>query len=151
MLAAVSAFVVTTGNSYLLSAATSLTYEIYVKYFRPTANSKEILLITKLAIPLLGVVSYVLLEFFPTILKIQMFSYSIYAAGITPAVLAVFIWPRVNKIGGVSSMIVGVLVTIIWEVVKPYDIISSVVAIPLAILTLIFLSLVTSKKRKMNQ
>ena len=32
MLAAIAAFIVTTGNSYLLSAATSLTYDLYSSY-----------------------------------------------------------------------------------------------------------------------
>ena len=149
MLAAVAAFVVTTRNSYLLSAATSLAYEVYVRYIRPEANSKGILLIAKLAIPLLGLFSYVLLQYFPTILETQIFSYTIYGAEITPAVLAVLLWPQVTKIGGICSMIVGVLSTVIWEVIKPYEVNGATAAIPLAILTLIIISKIASKKRIM--
>ncbi len=114
MLAAVVAFVVTTGNSYLLSASTSLIYDVCIRVFRPNAESKEILLATKAAIPILGLLAYVLLQFFPTILKIQMTSYLVYGAGITPAVLGVFIRPRANKYGGISSMIIGVVSTLVF-------------------------------------
>lgn len=144
MLAAVVAFVVTTGNSYLLSGATSLTYDVYVRFFRPNAGSREILWFTKLSIPVLGMLAYVLLMFFPTILKIQMTSYLVYGAGITPAVLAVFLWPRVNKIGGISSMVVGVVSTLVLY--KPFGTAGSALAVPLAILTLIIMTMLTTKK-----
>ena len=146
MLAAVVAFVVTTGNSYLLSGATSLTYDIYAQYFRKDASSKELLLFTKLAIPILGTLAYVLLQFFPTILKLQMTSYLVYGAGITPAVLGVFIWPRVNKTAGISSMIVGVVATLAFY--GRYGTAGSALAVPLAILTLIGLTLLTSRKKQ---
>lgn len=145
MLAGLVAFVVTTGNSYLLSAATSLTYDVYVPYFRPKSDSREILLAIKIAIPFMGLLAYILLQFFPTILRIQMMSYLVYGAGITPAVLAVFLWPRVNKAGGISSMIVGVVSTIVLY--KPFGTAGSALAVPLAILTLIVVTLLTSEKK----
>lgn len=149
MLAAIVAFVVTTGNSYLLSAATSLIYDVYVRYFRPKADSQEILLAIKVAIPFMGVLAFILLQFFPSILKIQMTSYLVYGAGITPAILAVFIWPRVNKAGGISSMVVGVIATL--ALYKPFGTAGSALAVPLAILTLILVTLMTSKKNVVNQ
>jgi solute:Na+ symporter, SSS family len=146
MLAAVAAFVVTTGNSYLLSASTSFTYDVYIRYFRPKASSREILLTTKLTIPVLGLLAYILLQFFPTILKLQMTSYLVYGAGITPAVLAVFLWPRANKYGGLSSMIVGVVSTLAFY--KPYGIKGAAIAIPLAIISLVAVTLLTSRAKK---
>jgi len=145
MLAAVAAFVVTTGNSYLLSGATSLTYDVYVRFFRPDAGSKEILFFTKVSIPILGVLAYVLLQFFPTILKIQMTSYLVYGAGITPAVLAVFIWPRVNKWGGISSMLTGVIGTLVLY--GKYGMAASAMAVPIAIFFLVVVTLITPKNK----
>jgi len=143
MLAAIVAVIVTTGNSYLLSASTSLTYDVYVRYFRPDADSREILRVTKAAIPLLGMLAFVLLQFFPTILKIQMTSYLVYGAGITPAVLGVFLWPRVNKYGGISSMVVGVVSTLGFYI--PFGNAGAALAIPLAVMTLVLVTLLTSK------
>jgi len=145
MLAAVAAFIVTTGNSYLLSGATSLTYDVYVRYFRPNASSKEILFFTKACIPIVGVLAYVLLQFFPTILKIQMTSYLVYGAGITPAVLAVFLWPRVNKWGGISSMIAGVVATL--ALYGKYGMAASALAVPVAIVFLVVVTLITPRNK----
>ncbi len=145
MLAAVAAFIVTTGNSYLLSGATSLTYDVYVRYFRPDASSKEILFFTKVAIPVLGVLAYVLLQFFPTILRIQMTSYLVYGAGVTPAVLAVFLWPRANKWGGIASMVTGVVATL--ALYGKYGLAASAFAVPIAVVVLVVVSLVTPKNK----
>ncbi|WP_345241208.1 sodium:solute symporter family protein [Pontibacillus salipaludis] len=47
LLAAAASFIITTGNSYLLSAATNLTYDIYRNYINPKASDEKQLRITK--------------------------------------------------------------------------------------------------------
>jgi len=42
-------------------------------------------------------------EFF----SVALFAYTIYGAGITPALLAAFFWPRATAAGALSSMIAG--------------------------------------------
>ncbi len=149
LLAAATAFIITTGNSFLLSGATNVTYDVVDKYLMKDATDKQLLNMTKLFVVILGVLSYVLIRFFPTILDVQMYAYTVYGAGLTPAVLGAILWRRVNKAGGLSSMISGVAATLIWEVAlsKPFDINSSVVAVPIAILVLIVVTLATSGKR----
>ncbi|MEC2159751.1 sodium:solute symporter family transporter [Virgibacillus halodenitrificans] len=149
LLAAATAFIITTGNSFLLSGATNVTYDIVRKYIKKDATDLQLLGMTKLFVVLLGILSYVLIRFFPTILDVQMYAYTVYGAGLTPAVLGVLLWKRVNKAGGLSSMIAGVAATLIWEIVlsKPFDINSSVVAVPFAIIVLIVVTLLTTSKR----
>ncbi|CQR48352.1 Sodium/proline symporter [Paraliobacillus sp. PM-2] len=149
LLAAAAAFIITTGNSYLLSAATNMTYDIYGKYINKNPSDKRQLVMTKVFIVVLGALSYLLISYFPTVLEVQMYSYTVYGAGITPAILAVFFWKRVTTIGGISSMISGVVTTLVWELVldTPFDLNSSVVSVPVAIIILILVSLVTQKKK----
>ncbi|MFC4557726.1 sodium:solute symporter [Virgibacillus kekensis] len=146
LLAAATAFIITTGNSFLLSGATNVTYDIVNKYIKKDATDKQLLGTTKVFVVLLGILSYLIIQFFPTILSVQMYAYTVYGAGLTPAVLGVLLWKRVNKAGGLSSMITGVAATMIWEVVlsKPYDINSSVIAVPISIIVLIVVTLATS-------
>lgn len=147
LLAAATAFIVTTGDSYLLSGATNITYDIYVEKFNPNATEEEKLKVTRIAIALAGIFAYILLQFFPSVLAIQYWSYTIYGAGITPALLAALIWKRVTKTGGIASMIVGTIVTIAWEILKqPYGIATVLVAVPISIITLVVVSLVTQPK-----
>src|SRR5690606_14679951 len=88
LIAAVTAFIVTTGKSYLLSASTNVTYDIYGKYINKNASDKQKLLFTKILTPILGIIAFLLTTFFPSVLEIQMYSYTVYGAGITPALLA---------------------------------------------------------------
>ncbi|OWZ82831.1 sodium:solute symporter family protein [Natranaerobius trueperi] len=147
LLAAVTAFIITTGSSYLLSAATNITMDIYGNYINPKSTSKQKLVFTRILIPVLGVLSYVLIQFFPTILEAQMYAYTVYAAGITPAILGVYLWgDRVTKQGGISSMISGVIVTLFFEFSNILDFHSAVISVPIAILVLIVVTLMTTNK-----
>jgi Na+/proline symporter len=150
LLASATAFIVTTGNSYLLSAATNITYDLYAKIFKPNATDKEKLMSTKLFVILLGVVSYMLIRFFPSVLSIQMYAYTVYGASLCPAVLAVFLWKKVTKAGGVTSMLTGSIVTLVWEIVlhRPNGLNSVIVALPLAIIVLVVVSLLTQDQNK---
>ena len=101
-----AAFTITTGDSYLLSAAANFCIDLYSK-INPNATEKEELKVSRAFILIAGIVAYVILTFFPSILAIQYWSYTIYGAGITPAVVGALIWKKATKAGGISSMIVG--------------------------------------------
>jgi SSS family solute:Na+ symporter len=133
-----------------MSASTNVTYDIYTSYINKDATDKQKLRITRLAVPVLGVFAFIIINFFPTILAVQMYSYTIYGAGITPAVLAALLWKRVNKMGGLSSMVVGTVATLIWEIVlkKPQGINSALISFPLALATLIIITLLTTKRNE---
>ena len=149
LIAAVTAFIVTTGNSYLLSAATNVTYDIYGNFINKNATDKQKLVFTKLLIPVLGIIAFVLTTFFPTVLAMQMYSYTVYGAGITPALLAVFLWPRVTKAAGLSSMAAGVITTLAWEFSGvPFGINSALISIPVAIIILVIVTFATSTQEK---
>ncbi|MUK87429.1 sodium:solute symporter family protein [Ornithinibacillus sp. L9] len=147
LIAAVTSFIVTTGNSYLLSSATNITYDIYGRYINPNASDKQKLVFTRMLIPVLGLIAYLLTTYFPTVLAVQMYSYTVYGAGITPALLGVFLWKRVTKQAGIASMLAGVITTLILELSNnPFGVNSSLISIPVAIVVLIVVTLLTSKK-----
>jgi SSS family solute:Na+ symporter/sodium/proline symporter len=43
------------------------------------------------------------------------YAYTVYGAGITPVVLAAFLWKRVTTAGGIASILLGTGVTVAWE------------------------------------
>ena len=145
LLVSASAFIVTTGNSYLLSAATNVTYDVYGKFINPHATDKEKLVFIKTFVVILGVVAFVMIRFFPSILSLQMYAYTVYGASLCPAVLAVFFWDGVTKQGGILSMLTGMLSTLIWEIplARPNNLNSIIVSLPLAVIVLIAVSLIT--------
>ena len=149
LLAAAAAFIITTGDSYLLSGATNITYDIYAEKINPNATDAQKFKVTRWTIVIAGIAAYILLQFFPTVLAIQYWSYTIYGAGITPALIGALCWKKVTKTGGIASMIVGTIVTIAYEMMKqPLGLSTVLVAVPVAVIVLIAVSLLTQKENQ---
>jgi SSS family solute:Na+ symporter len=146
LLAAATAFIITTGDSYLLSGATNITYDIYADRINPEATDRQKFIFTRGTILVTGVIAYILLQFFPSVLAIQYWSYTIYGAGISPALIGGLCWSKVTKIGGIASMVVGTLITIIYEAMgQPLGIATVLIAVPISTIVLIVVSLATQK------
>jgi SSS family solute:Na+ symporter/sodium/proline symporter len=64
----------------------------------------------------LGIVGFIALRFFSTILQMALWAYTMYGAAITPALLAAFFWRRATRAGGVASIASGMIVTLGWEI-----------------------------------
>ncbi|GAB3673185.1 sodium:solute symporter family protein [Salinisphaera aquimarina] len=148
ILAATVGLIITTGNSYLLSSAGNLVHDLYVNVFgRRIAESRR-LLVDRGTVVALGVFAYCLGTFFPSVLAIQMYSYTMYGAAITPALIAALVWRGATVPGGVASILVGGAATLIWEIAlgKPLELNSVLISLPLSVLTLIVVSLLTQQR-----
>lgn len=145
LLASLVALLLTTGNSYLLSASASLTQDILGGLLKLNIPQAKALLVNRLTVVVLGVLAWVLGAFFPSVLAMQMYSYGMYGAAITPVFLAALLWPRATPAGALSAMIVGGVMTLVWEIAlgKPMGWNSVLVAMPLAAITLIVVSLLS--------
>ncbi|WP_110693051.1 sodium:solute symporter family protein [Salinicola halophyticus] len=145
LLASLVALLLTTGNSYLLSASASLTQDILGGLLKLDIPAGKALLVNRLTVVGLGILAWVLGAFFPSVLAMQMYSYGMYGAAITPVFLAALLWPRATPAGALSAMIVGGVVTLVWEIAlgKPMGWNSVLVAMPLAAVTLIGVSLLS--------
>jgi len=146
-LAAATGFIITTADSYLLSCSTNVTYDFVVPFFMPKATGKQKVMITRIAVIVLGVVAYSLIAFFPSVLAMEMYSYTMYGAAITPALLAAYLWKKATPVGGLTSIVAGGVGTLIWELVlhRPGGLNSIVFSAPLSIICLVVISLATYK------
>lgn len=117
LLAGGAAIIVSTATSMLLTPATNLMRDVYQRFINPQVTSRQVLTYTRALVIVLGVAAFVAGNFFPTILAMALWAYTMYGAGITPALLAAFVWPRATPRGGVASIAVGMTVTILWEIV----------------------------------
>ncbi len=90
--------------------------DVYQRYFNPRASDRQILLWTRILVVLLGIVGFVALRFFSTILQMALWAYTMYGAAITPALLAAFFWRRATRAGGVASIATGMILTLGWEI-----------------------------------
>lgn len=114
MLSAAVAIVVSTGTSFLLVPATNIVHDIYQKRIRPEASQVTIVRLTRIVIILLGIVAFVQIQFFTSVLSMALYAYTMYGA-LTPAVLATFFWKRANGPGAIASITGGMVTTFVWQ------------------------------------
>jgi SSS family solute:Na+ symporter len=144
VLAGALAFIVTTASSFMLSSAGNVVYDIYVRFARGDVPQRRRLVLHRSAVVAVALIAYFLGQFFPTVLALQIYSYTIYGVAMTPAVFAVLFWPRATKAGALASMLVGAAVTIAWETAGlPRGINSVIVSLPAAVAALVLVSLAT--------
>jgi len=118
LLTAIVAIIISTANSFLLVPATNIIRDVYQRFINPNLGDKRMILYSRLAVIMLGLISYSLISFFPRILDAAYAAYTIYGAGITPALVAVFFWKRATTAGGVLSILGGMTTTVIWEIIN---------------------------------
>ena len=113
------AIIVSTADSFLLIPATNLTRDVYQRYIHPGADEKQVLLISRILVLVLGIIAFLLVSQFKTVLNAAFTAYNIYGTSITPALLAAFLWKRATALGALASIVTGTSVTLIWTYVLP--------------------------------
>jgi len=151
LLCAAVAIILSTANTFLMIPSTNITRDIYQRFINPNVSQKKIVLFQRVAILVLGLVAFAVANFFTTILAMAFTAYAMVGAGITPALLAAFLWKRVTVQGGVASVASGMGVTILITILNftlpeplmeaDYIILPSAAA---SILALIVVSLMTA-------
>jgi SSS family solute:Na+ symporter len=115
LLGAVFAKVISTASNYLFSPATNLVNDIFVRYLSPDASNKRVLIVSRLAVVLLGCWALYQAIYAQSILAAMLYAYTIYSAALTPVVLAAFYSRRVTAWGAVAAIAVGTVVTLAWD------------------------------------
>jgi SSS family solute:Na+ symporter/sodium/proline symporter len=116
LLGAVFAKVISTASNYLFSPATNLVNDVFVRYMAPNASNKRVLIVSRLAVVLLGCWALYQAVYAESILKKMLWAYTIYSAALTPVVLAAFYSKRVTAWGAVAAIASGTAVTLAWDV-----------------------------------
>ena len=115
LLGAVFAKVISTASNYLFSPATNLINDVFVRYMAPKASNKQILIVSRLVVVLLGSWALYQAVYNQSILHKMMWAYTIYSAALTPVVLAAFYSRRVTAWAAVSAIGAGTGVTLCWD------------------------------------
>ncbi|MDE3188141.1 MAG: sodium:solute symporter family protein [Acidobacteriota bacterium] len=115
LLGAVFAKVISTASNYLFSPATNLINDVFVRYIAPDASNKRVLIVSRLAVVLLGCWALYQAVYAQSILEKMLWAYTIYSAALTPVVLAAFYSKRVTAWGAVAAIGAGTVVTLAWD------------------------------------
>ena len=128
LLSAVFAKVISTASNYLFSPATNLVNDVFVRYIAPGASNKRVLIISRLAVVILGCWALYQAIYAQSILEKMLYAYTIYSAALTPVVLAAFYSKRVTAWGAVAAIGAGTVVTLGWDVPGVKDVFPQVIA-----------------------
>ncbi len=142
LLGAVFAEVVSTASNFLFSPATNLVNDIFVRYISPDASNKRVLIVSRLAVVLLGVWALYQAIYAPSILEKMLWAYTIYSAALTPVVLAAFYSKRVTAWGAVAAIAAGTVVTLVWDLPGVKERFPQILAERDAIFPALFLSVI---------
>ena len=93
-----------TASNYLFSPATNLVNDVFVRYMAPDASNKRVLIVSRLAVVLLGCWALYQAVYAESILQKMLWAYTIYSAALTPVVLAAFYSKRVTAWGAVAAI-----------------------------------------------
>ena len=115
LLGGIFAKVVSTANNYLFSPSTNLIHDVYGRFIAPGASEKQKLLMSRVIVVLLGIFAVLQATRLESILNAALYAYTVYGAAVTPAVMAVFFWPRATTSGAITSIVLGTIVTIAWN------------------------------------
>jgi solute:Na+ symporter, SSS family len=118
LLGGVFAKVISTANNYLFSPATNLIHDVYERFVNRTATQRRTLVISRVIVILLGVFAVLQATQFESILKASLYAYTVYGAAVTPAVMAVFFWPRATTPAAITSILLGTIVTVGWQLAQ---------------------------------
>jgi SSS family solute:Na+ symporter/sodium/proline symporter len=115
LMGAVFAKIISTANNYLFSPATNLVNDVFVRYIAPEASNKRVLLVSRLIVVFLGLWALYQAMHTTSVLKQTLYAYTVYAAALTPVILAAFYSKRATAKGAVTAIALGTFVTVFWD------------------------------------
>lgn len=115
LMTTIMAVIVSTAISYLLVPATALVRDIYQRFINPNASEKSLVWLLRGLVVVLGVIAYIISTYSEKFLEVALRAYTIYGTGVTPSLVAALTWKRATTAGALTSIVTGVVTTLIWE------------------------------------
>jgi sodium/proline symporter len=149
MISGAIAAMMSTADSQLLVSTSAISRDIYHQMMRKDAPDKRLVLISRVATLIIGVVAFFLaLSAESLVYWLVLYAWAGLGASFGPALLTTLWWKKVTKQGVLSGMIVGTITVLIWynvPVLKNslYELIP---AFFLSLFSILIVSLLTQKK-----
>lgn len=118
LIGGIFAAILSTADSQLLVVASTFVRDIYEKMIHPARELKEAnkLRLSRIVVLLSGLLAMVLaIAAKDLIFWLVLFAWSGLGASFGPAIILALYWKRISRIGILSGMITGSLVTVIWK------------------------------------
>lgn len=115
ILAAILAAIMSTVSSQLLVTSSAITEDFYRALFRRSATDKELVLIGRLAVLVVGLVAaWIAFDNNQTILNIVSHAWAGFGSAFGAVILVSLHWKRMTKWGAIAGVVVGGVTVIVW-------------------------------------
>ncbi|MBQ3956366.1 MAG: sodium:proline symporter, partial [Clostridia bacterium] len=150
ILSGILAATMSTADSQLLAAASSVTQDLLADTFKLKISDKAAMIIARGAVLVIGVVAIVWARAEGSVFTIVSFAWAGFGAAFGPTMLLALFWKKSTKYGAVAGMIAGGVMVFVWKyLVRPvggiFDLYELLPAFLCGILINIIVSLATQK------
>ena len=115
VLAAITAAIMSTADSQLMYAATSLVNDLWLKITKKSFEERKLVLYTRLVIATFTVIAILFaIQNVKVIYTFVLYAWGALGAAFSPMVLSIIYFKKFNKWGALTNLIVGPLVVVIW-------------------------------------
>ena len=154
ILSGIMASTMSTADSQLLAASSSVSQDIFVTFFHVNLSEKSRIKVARVSLFIIAVIA-VFLAWNPdsSVFRIVSFAWAGFGAAFGPLVLFSLFWRRTNRYGALAGMIVGGAMIFIWKfLVRPLggvlDIYELLPAFCISAIAIVIVSLITPAPEK---
>lgn len=116
LLAAILAAIMSTADSQLLVASSSLTEDIYKSIFRKSASDLELVWISRFFVIFIAIVAILIgLDQNSSVLDLVAYAWAGFGATFGPIIILSLYWKGISEKGAIAGMIIGGMTIIIWK------------------------------------
>lgn len=154
ILAGILAATMSTADSQLLAASSSVSQNIVKEVFVKDLSEKASMIIARITLVVIAVIAVIIArDQNSSVFGIVSFAWAGFGAAFGPIMLAALFWKRCNKYGALAGMISGGVMVFIWKfLVRPlggiWDIYELLPAFLISALFITVVSLVTKEPKK---
>jgi len=138
-LAAVLAAIMSTADSQLLVASSTLSEDLYKRFWRPRAGSSELLAVGRITVAAIAALAFSLaLDRDSKVLELVAYAWAGFGAAFGPVILFSLYWPRMSRVAAGAGMLTGAITVVVWKQLSGgwfdlYEMVPGVVLASLAI------------------
>ncbi|PKR77917.1 hypothetical protein CEY16_08305 [Halalkalibacillus sediminis] len=115
LLAIFLGLLMSTADSQLLSASSTLTEDIYSKYFNRSLTEKQNVMITRIVVIIIGIISTIVAVTTPeSVFWLTVYASAGLAATFAPVLILSLYWKGLTNAGAMAGMLAGLLAVVIW-------------------------------------
>ena len=147
LLAAILAAIMSTADSQLLVASSSLVEDIYKPFFRPNASQKELLWVSRGFVLLIAIIAIGIgLNPNSSVLDLVAYAWAGFGATFGPIIFLSLYWRNITEEGAIAGIITGGITILIWKQLTGgiFDLYEMVPGVIISTVTIVIISKFTT-------